>query len=210
MTIEFREGMTLAELTAGIRENNVAKGWRPAEGGPGDNTWGDYVALLHSEVSEMLEAYRDHRLTDATEDIRLCVMSGQHRKHLTQCGLRPEGVGSELADCIIRLLDMADVFELKLFADHEPDIRLGDVLPSLPWMDPTSFGDWIAELHVRTCVMWTGPKHEATYAAESMLGLLVMFADTFELDMDREVVRKMRYNQTRPYQHGGRTMADPK
>lgn len=52
---------TLAEMTAEVRALNTAKGWRT-----GDNTYGDYNALLHSEISEMLEAYRDHRLEPYT------------------------------------------------------------------------------------------------------------------------------------------------
>lgn len=120
-------GTTIEELTEKIREINVAHGWRVAEGGPGSNTFGDYIALLHSEASEALEAYRDHRLEDATE-----VVYGSYLP-------KPEGVGSELADVMIRLIDMADVFGI---------------------------------------------------------------------DLAREVNRKIAYNRTRTFQHGGRTLSD--
>ena len=86
----------IPQLTAQIREDNIRKGFRPASGGPGDNTFGDYIALAHSELSEALEAYRDHKLADATE-------ATDHEcpapvDGLCMCPAKPEGVGSELAD----------------------------------------------------------------------------------------------------------------
>lgn len=115
---------TINEMTAQVRQVNIEKGWRT-----GDNTFGDYIALLHSELSEALEAYRDHRLADATDTERWNV-----------AGLpKPEGVGSEMADVLIRLLDTCDIYGVDLAAEFE---------------------------------------------------------------------RKLAYNRTRPYQHGGRTLAD--
>jgi NTP pyrophosphatase (non-canonical NTP hydrolase) len=131
-------GPTIPDLTAQIRENNIRKGFRAASGGPGTNTFGDYIALAHSELSEALEAYRDHRLADATRPT--CGRAAKGENACPEHGpSKPEGVGSELADTVIRLLDMADAFGI---------------------------------------------------------------------DLEAEVVRKIAYNATRAYQHGGRTLAD--
>src|SRR3546814_16579186 len=48
---------TLSDWQAEVREVNEANGWHDTE-----RTFGDGTALLHSEVSEMFEAYRDHGL----------------------------------------------------------------------------------------------------------------------------------------------------
>lgn len=76
------------------------------------------VALLHSEVSEALEAWRMKGLSPWESD-----------------GGKPEGVGPEFADILIRLAD---------------------------------------------------------------------YAERFGIDLEAEVHRKMAYNKTRPYRHGGK------
>jgi NTP pyrophosphatase (non-canonical NTP hydrolase) len=188
--------LTLGQITAEVRENNVAHGWRPADGGPGENTWGDYIALLHSEVSEALEAYRDHRLADATS----------HEKAYGDPNggpAKPEGVGSEFADVLIRLVDMADVFGIRLsgydhLADlraHTPDSRFSVV----------TFGDHMTWLHREISDAVLSPARLAL-----VLRTLDTTARKYGIDLEAEYRRKIAYNRTRPYQHGGRTLAGEK
>src|SRR5574337_772368 len=84
-----------------VEEVNKKNGWYE------DNrTFGDEIALLHSEVSEALEAYRNWGLEDATGPI----VDVEHV-------VKPEGVGSELADVLIRLLDMTKRHGIDLYAE---------------------------------------------------------------------------------------------
>lgn len=96
-----RRPATLEEIQEEVYEINVANGWYEDE-----RAFGDDIALLHSEVSEMYEAYRDHLLEDAT-----VYETYVGRDALTKTdpvpvkNPKPEGVGSEAADVLIRLLD---------------------------------------------------------------------------------------------------------
>jgi hypothetical protein len=79
----LQEAQRLANETA------VNAGWyrNPQTGEPIDRNFGEVVALMHSELSEALEAHRKSLMDD-------------HLPH------RP-GMEVEFADCIIRILDTA-------------------------------------------------------------------------------------------------------
>jgi NTP pyrophosphatase (non-canonical NTP hydrolase) len=78
--------MTIHELQVAIHNLAVSKGWYT-----GPRSVPELLCLIHSEVSEALEAYRD-----SPED------------HLSSL------FSEELADIFIRLVDMAEYLEIDL------------------------------------------------------------------------------------------------
>lgn len=187
---------TLAQMTDEIRALNTDKGWRTDS-----NTHGDYVAILHSEITEALEAYRDHRLDDATRPT--CGRAAGTGEACPEHGpSKPEGVGSEFADVLIRVLDMCDVFGLAMPESWD---TLADVTPGALPAHAETFGDHIAYLHLRAALMTRFVK-DGFYAA-GMLAVLVAVCNLYGVDLTAEYERKMTYGWTRPYQHGGRTLS---
>jgi len=70
------------------------KGWHD-EGK--DKSFGECIALVHSELSEALEEYR----------------SGRETTWYAEDG-KPEGIDIELADAVIRIMDMCEQFGIDL------------------------------------------------------------------------------------------------
>lgn len=104
------------------------KGWKGEGSAP--VTFGDTMALLHSEVSEALEAYRDWGLADATKDIRVeCYGQCQNPDHASITPGKPEGVGSEFADVLIRLLDDCDRWGVDLAFEYERKMAYNERRP---------------------------------------------------------------------------------
>src|SRR5678815_2310277 len=90
--------MDLAETQARIVEYAKAKGWYKD-----GRTFGDHISLIHAELSETLEEYRNSHLSDKIyweyDELNI---------------LKPEGVGIELADAIIRILHLCGEYEIDL------------------------------------------------------------------------------------------------
>lgn len=88
--------MDLQELMKAANENARTKGFWDAP----VRTFGDQIALMHSELSEALEHYRD----DASTLRKIFYVKGE----------KPDGVAVEFADVIIRIADTCEEYGIPL------------------------------------------------------------------------------------------------
>lgn len=208
--------MNLIKLSDEIYEVNLANGWYEK-----DRAMHEDRLLLHSEVSEAFEAYRSHGFSDFTT-IRVSVEplppsieavlervlgSGEIRTWqgnaivrsapiagpddmatLAAAGLaKPEGVGSELADVLIRLIDTA----------KRRDWAIPDYFEVPPLSPKADFLEELDEMHAHI---------ERSSTVQSLLVVIMRAALIAGVDLDYEVKRKIAYNRTRGYRHGGKRL----
>lgn len=127
-----RQSSRLKRWYEPIRNLCESKGWRrhapgtaPREG----HEFPAYVALLHSEASEALEAFRDKVWSETCEATKPFML------HHVQCSGKPHehpkpvGVGPELADVFVRLIDMCDMWGIDLDTEVERVMAYGWTRP---------------------------------------------------------------------------------
>jgi len=107
--------MTLNTMAKECHELAIRKGWYDT-----DRELPELIALMHSELSEALEAYRD---SDGEGIQDIWFVGGPESEG------KPEGIAIELVDCIIRILDCAGHFGIDLDAAYEAKMRYNQTRP---------------------------------------------------------------------------------
>lgn len=170
-----------------------AKGWREDK-----IPFFDAMALLHTEIAEASDAWRRWGLADGTplRDTGSMRIYG---------AIKPEGVGSEFADVLIRLLDDCDQFDVALQAaiDRNPG-QFGINESFLTNMN--TLHTMVAKASAVAEFAWDEADPGTALAREfaAIYVFLGQLCRRYGIDLMTEYERKMAYNRTRPYKHGGK------
>jgi len=205
--------MNMTDFAKNVHENACAHGWWEDP-----RTFGEIIALCHSELSEALEEFRAKR----PMFWQRCQSSG-HPCDRENCGdwdagvceinaldEKPEGIAVELADCIIRILDWLGKEDLNVVAllAEAPLYTMCDVPGPIY---ATSLGDHIARWHLLLSLAYScWCRCSGSYAAALRMALCVHeileWAKENNVDMEKILEIKHAYNRTRPYRHGGKVL----
>lgn len=121
--------LAIASLMEEVHLVAKGKGWwsqRP------ERTFGDQIALMHSELSEALEEFRK-------DDVKIPEMyaispdTGKRKsiEEAIDLGLKPEGIAVEFADVIIRILDTCEFYQIPLVRAIELKLAYNKTRPYL-------------------------------------------------------------------------------
>lgn len=111
--------LNINEFVKEVGENAINHGWLDQE-----RSFGELIALCHSELSEALEEFRDGMdFTDEYYTCKIpygCALDCKSGGDITQCDgceyAKPEGIPAELADTVIRIFDICHHYGIDLEA----------------------------------------------------------------------------------------------
>ena len=194
--------MKLNKFAQAVHENAVKHGWWDEE-----RTFGEIIALCHSELSEALEELRTNRpMMYFVETNGFVVTDMSERKDE-----KPEGIAVELADCIIRVLDYFGKEELDVDALMQEAMK--DVMCDVPGrIYAATMSDCISRWHLLLSLAYacwckaSGTHASALRMARCVCEILAWGKVTDGVDFEMILDIKHEYNKTRPYRHGGKAL----
>lgn len=203
--------MKMNKFAAEVHQNAVEHGWWDEE-----RSFGEIIALCHSELSEALEEYRAKRpmvyfvveMDDGKGGTYLAIREDIISEE-DFAGEKPEGIAVELADCIIRILDWYG----KEGLDTDALLLEAGIITMCDLPTPVygSFGDFIALLHNLLSMAYACWCNASGISASALrlakcIREIMAWAKENGVDMERILDMKHEYNKGRPYRHGGKVL----
>jgi len=203
--------MKMNKFAAEVHQNAVEHGWWDEE-----RSFGEIIALCHSELSEALEEYRAKRpmvyfvveMDDGKGGTYLAIREDIISEE-DFAGEKPEGIAVELADCIIRILDWYG----KEGLDTDALLLEAGIITMCDLPTPVygSFGDFIALLHNLLSMAYACWCNASGISASALrlakcIREIMAWAKENGVDMEHILDMKHEYNKGRPYRHGGKAL----
>ncbi len=201
------------DLKVAIHQNAVEHGWWEK-----DRSIAGILALIHSEISEALEKYRDGKQMVYCEssskgcETAQTIPLGDIETPCVFCSSpdqKPEGIAVELADVLIRILDYCGYMGYDVVSDiHAAEDSA--ICEIKNWFTDTNrFDEYINLLHDDICFVSNFSKVEY---AEKYIGIgfgqtiihVVAWLCDHEINVHQVILMKHEYNKTRPYRHGNK------
>ncbi len=163
-----------------------------------ERTFGDCIALVHSELSEALEAYRAWGMQSYQIATDGSTAASPPYEPVAQKDWKPEGVAYELADVVIRVADMAEWLKVDLAQAREEDEDLGDekqaYLQERLSGNLDSFGEWIAAIHEDVGDAGYHQRNRSDNLGSHLVSVIWMvqeMADHYGIHLDAAIEAKM-------------------
>jgi len=198
--------MNWNECALAVHQNAVEHGWWDKE-----RDAAEIFALIHSELSEALEEYRNARpmIYYPCNAGGVCV--DDRREENVSCGSRiynpenpdapcsakskkPEGIAVELADCVIRILDYCGKEQINIGGELS-ERRAGFDSYTLPVL--------VNACHCLIAGAYEKEKETPVYFAEC-IAVIRFWCEENGVELEEIIGIKHEYNKSRPYRHGGK------
>lgn len=183
--------MNLTDLSKEIRFDNASKGFDPTDGGVDR-----YLLLAISEICEAQEELRDGRAIDEIYYEETDMVPGTIEGYYVPGIPKPCGFPVEIADAIIRLLDIAGKLQVEVDLGRFTAYKFEEtvdfyLLKAVKFISACQFGTFIG----LTTVKFAANLNEA-------VALLVYLMLNKQIDIFKVIDEKLAFNKTRPPKHG--------
>jgi len=167
-----------------IHALNERKGWWEEK-----RTFNECLILTKSEMFEAFEAERKGLYADSTMVVNMysrLMKYNQFNKKDFKLYIK-DRFQDEIADVVIRLLDLCAYFNILLTPGDVPHFDLNKTKINYMTFDKA------------TASMYDNPSAKNM---QWILGFMKSLAHLYNFDLDMHVALKLEYNKTRPYKHG--------